>query len=311
MTKLKELFNQLTTFPIIGLDLGSAALKAVEVAYSPSGEILLRRAVVVRIDEKVSPLFIKRTLADAGFKTLNVAVGISSPELVARSFQFPLMPKKELNQAIQIEAEHTILNGHTLDDMAIDWHAFPLAGESIRGILAVVPKTVMEKRTQNFKSAGVHLRIVDVEGLALWNAYWILKGKKEAVSKTVLLINIGAGTTNLVIAKGPDELMLVRDFALGERAFANGQGKDWGAEIADSLGYARSKAGLRTLDTVYMTGGGSGPHVLPFLKPSWNGPVTFWNPLEQISRDSEASVIQDSQGPLLTIAIGLALRQPL
>lgn len=160
------------------------------------------------------------------------------------------------------------------------------------------------------KAAGLYPRIVDVEGLALWNAYWVLVGRHETISKTILLLNIGARTTNVVIAKSPDELILIRDLQLGARALEQGQDKEWASELRDSLSYARAKGGLRALDAVYVTGGGSGPHVLPLLGSLVTVPITLWNPLKQTVQDPESPSLEESTGPLLTVAIGLALRQP-
>jgi len=143
----------------------------------------------------------------------------------------------------------------------------------------------------------------------LWNAYWTLVGRKESSSKTVLLVNIGARTTNLVIAKGPDELILIRDFQLAGGRLVKGQEKEWAEEISDSLMYARSKGGLRALEAVYLTGGGSSPDILSRLQSAIPAPITLWNPLHQIARNSEYLTIEDSAGPLLAVAIGLSLRR--
>ena len=67
---------------------------------------------------------------------------------------------------------------------------------------------------------------------------------------------------------------------------------------------------MRALDAVYVTGGGAGPDLLPALKATVAAPVTFWNPLNQLVRDSESPEVEYALGPILAIAIGLALRQP-
>lgn len=307
MNKFTQLVTRLTQVSLTGLDLGSAWVKAVQLNGSEERP-LLRRALAQEISPNLS---LKRILTEAGISTDCVAIGIASPEVIAQTFQFPWMSKKELDQAIRIEAEGAVLNGHSLNEVTMDWHTFPSPSrDSVRGILAVVPRTVMAKRLQNFKASGIHPRVVDAEGLALWNAYWALIGSQEAAPKTVLLINVGAQKTNLVIAKGPDELILIRDFQLGAQAFKTGQEGEWVTEVRDSLGYGRAKGGLRALDAVYITGGGSKPNVLLLVKAAVQAPVTFWNPLDQLARDPLCPPLEHSVGPLLTLAIGLALRQP-
>ena len=309
---LKQFVDRFVISPLIGVDVGSAAVKVVEVAWL-NGRLILRHCAVApvnRDDHLVGVL--KRLVAEAGVTTTQAALGLASPDLIVKPFQFPPMPKKELAHAIRLEAEQAILNGHTPDEMAVDWHILSAnPKETTRGLLAVVPKTVLRTRLRTVKAAGLRPTVVDVEGLALWNAYWALVGRQESAPKTVLLINLGTQTTNVVIAKGPDHMILVRDLQLGAQALTAGQEKDWIAEVRDSLGYARSKGGLRALDHVYVTGGGSGPNVIPLLQAIVTAPLTFWNPLHQLMYETHGPLVEDSAGPLLAIAIGLALRQPL
>ena len=307
---LKQVVDRLTSVPIVGVDLGSAVVKVVELARA-NGQLSLRRCAVAPVEGREPTSLLRQLLTEAGITTTHAVLGLAAPEVVVKPFGFPSMPRKELRNAIQLEAEQAILNGHAASDMAIDWHTLSSsAKDSIRGLLAVVPKNLLVTRMGIVRAVGLRTAIVDVEGLALWNAYWNLVGVQEPQRKTVFLINIGARTTNLVIATGPDALILVRDIQLGGHALASGQSQDWVGEIRDSLGYARAKTGLRTLDAVYVTGGGSGPTLIPLLKSAVSVPLTFWNPLGQLVRDPHGPSIEEPVGPLLAIAIGLALRQP-
>ena len=304
---LKQLVTSFTTAPLVGVDVGSTTLKVVEL-HRTNGHVVLRRCAVVPLEGEDAAKALKQVCATTGLTTAQAALGLASPEVIVRPFQFPAMPKKELHSAIQLEAEQAILNGHSLGGMAVDWHLLS-SNDTIRGLLAVVPKELLAERLRAAKAAGLRPFVVDVEGLALWNAFWTLVGSREAQPKTVLLVNVGAQTTNLVIAKGPDQLILVRDLQIGARAMAGGQEREWVTEIRDSLGYARSKGGLRSLEAAYLTGGGSSPAVMTALMSAVMAPVEFWNPLKQIGRDAQSPAVEESVGPLLAVAIGLALRQ--
>jgi len=310
---LKDWVDRWTRVSLVGVDLGSTFLKAVELE-GADGKILLRRAVVQKLEGKDStPSFVKQILLEAGITEDQAAVGLASPEIIARPFQFPSMPRKELRHAIQLEAEQAILNGHSLSEMVIDWQSFANSSEgSLRGLLAVAPRNVVSDRLEQFKKAGLSPRIVDIEGLALWNAYWILIGRNEPRARTVLLANIGARTTNLVIGRGRDELLLMRDLSIGAQALSSSASSaEWADEIRDSLGYVRSKGKSFELDHIYLTGGASGPQV-PALLSSWiKAPVTLWNPLDQLQwADPPGTLpLKKSDGPLLTLAVGLTLRR--
>ena len=310
---LNVLVNRFTAASSVGVDLGSAKLKLVQIART-DGQAILRGCVVAdATDHAAVARTLTETLSGSGHRLGDAAIALASPELIVKSVCFPVLPKKELAGAIRLEAEQAILNGHTLAEMAIDWH--PLASsnghrESLRGLLAVVPKALVAARLTPLTAAGLRAAVIDVEGLALWNAYWMLIGRREPAGKVVLLVNVGARTTNLVMVKGQDELALLRDLGLGGTALQAGRQAEWLEEIRDSLAYARAKSGLRNLDAVYLTGGGSEPSLAASLQSLTTAEVTLWNPLANLGRDDKSPAVDESLGPLLAIAIGLALRRP-
>ena len=303
------LIDRLTASPLVGVDVGSAACKVVEV--SRSGSKVTLRHVGVRLVVGQPAAVLKRALAEAGVTAGQAAVGLASPEVVVKPFEMPPMPRKELSAAVLLEAESASLNGHTKHEVAMDWQTLASnPRESIRGLLAVVPRSIVASRVATVREAALEPVVVDVEGLALWNAYWVLRGSHEPEPQTVFLVNIGARTTNLVIGHGPDALMLLRDIQLGAPISNDALAQDWLAEIRDSLGYARSKGGLRALDAVHITGGGASPRVMPLLQSVVSAPVTIWNPFNTLLRDGRGPWVDESAGPLFAIAIGLALRKP-
>ena len=306
---LRQWIGRWTGSATLGLDLGSALVKAVEVAQDGQ-RVLLRRCALATVEHDHPAVALRRLLKQLNVRPTDVAVGLASPEVIVRPFAFPRMSRRELESAVRLEAEQAILNGHAPQDMTIDWHLFPAApNESYRGLLAVVPKPVVNARLAVARTAGLVPSIIDVEGLALWNAYWTLAGRRGS-PKTVLLINIGARTTNLVVARGLDQLMLVRDIQAGTLALGKGEEREWLSEIRDSLSYARSSGGLRTLDTGYVTGGGATPDTARLVGSVASVSVECWNPLEYIVRDAASPAVESAAGPLLAVALGLALRRP-
>ncbi len=301
--------NPFTSSQVVGVDLGSAAVKVVQAARI-DGRLILRSCAVGKIEAEADVVSVlKRLLTEAGITATQAALGLSSSEVVVKPFQCPPMPKKEIIAAIRLEAESAILSCHSMQDMAIDWQMLPsVSKESLRGVLAVVPKTVLANPMQIAKSAGLKPVVIDVEGLALWNAYWALTGNRDSQLKTLLLINVGAGKTNLVIARGADELVLVRNFQMSAEVPASNRHQEWLDEVSDSLGYA-SSAGLQGVDAAVLTGGGANENLVASLKATLSVPVTLWNPFQQLLRKGQAAQIEEAAGPLFSVAIGLALRR--
>ena len=306
--KWRRVLDRLVSVPVVGLDLGSSTLKAVQVEYVDDRPVL-RRCAVAPLDGRDLATVLPHMLAQAGIRTPNVALGLASPEVVVKPFQFPAMPKSEMRQAIQLEAEQAILNGHTAAQTAVDWYLLPGAKDVTRGVLAVVSREVLDSATRAVENAGLRPMVVDVQGLALWNAYWALVESRRAAPRTVLVMNIGARTTNLVVAQGATSLLLVRDVDLGADAFARGQTADWLEDIRDSLSYARSQHGVRSVDAVALTGGGADEQLRDVVHHALGGHVTLWNPLNDLPRDAQSPAVEATVGPVLAVAIGLALRQ--
>lgn len=311
---LRELVDKLTQVTTIGVDVGSSAIKIVELTQA-NGDISLKQAKLLERDTNQSlSSLLKEALSDIELSKAYAVLGIACPELIVKPLKLPPMPSKELKSAIQLEAEGAILNGHSPNEMAIDWHALGSHSnkkESQRSLLAVVPKQTIEQRMNLFKTAGLHTAVIDVEGLALWNAYWALVGRLSPDADTVLLINVGDSSTNIVVAKGRDELLLIRDLKIGKQAILEGKESEWLSELADSLIYARSQSGLRVLDSVYLTGGGSNEQTKALIQTLTPASVRCWNPLEDLRQSEKAIDVNPDSGALFAVAIGLALRKPL
>ena len=303
---IQKIGEFLTASRIVGLDMGATTVRMAEVAQSDEG-LVLCRAAIVDVDPKDLAQSLKRAMFENGFKTRRVALGLSSPELVVQAFQFPRMPKNEMINAIELEAEHAILNGHPLEKMAVDWHFLnDGSGDLKRGLLAVIPQEVLFDQIRIAKTAGLDPLIVDVKSLALWNTYWTLLGKKGPVSRTVLLIHLDVRMTHFVVVQGAETLILARDIQLGTASLQNDKDA-WFSELNDSLVYARSQGGLRKIEAVYVTG--ADPNEILERIPSALGvPATLWNPLDHIPYKPDGAALACSQGPLLAVAIGLALR---
>ena len=308
---LTRMMERMAQDALVGLDVGSTALKVAELFGRGSALTLRRWAVEPRQSGQVAE-DVSRLWRRLGLSSNHVAVRLASPALIVKPFEFPKMPARELSGAIRLEAEQSILNGHSLDEMAMDWDALASAsGAPVRGVLSIVSKTILAARLNAMRQAGLSPRVADVEALAVWNAWWTFAGRKQPAGRTVLLMNIGAKTTNLVVAVTPDRLVLVRDLQLGSETFGTNAAGDWGMELRDSLAYARSSAGLRELDAVVLTGGGAAhEQVLPLAQRAVACALfERWNPCAGLAREADCPPVGEHDGMRLAVALGLALRR--
>jgi Tfp pilus assembly PilM family ATPase len=306
ITRLKNKAENFLSAPLAGVDLEADTLRVVSLL-EKNGTLYFEKVIVEKLGDNAIDS-IKSIWARHLFKSKNIALGISSPEVIVRPFTFPAMPKNEFAKAIQLESESATLNGHKPSEMAVDWHILN-SQNHLRGILAVMPKEILAEQASLFEKSELNPVIVDIKALALWNAYWVLCGKEQLNSPTTLLINLERDTTHLVIAKGADDLKLVRDINLGYADFSEGHLGDWGVEIHDSLLYARAKGGLRELDQALLTGR-MDEIALEHLDSILPVSTEAWNPIDFISSESGNGIgIDRIKGATLSVAIGLTLRE--
>jgi type IV pilus assembly protein PilM len=210
----------------VGIDVGTSSVKAVALRRTGSGFALrsVGQADIRRSEfhPEESPQAIaeaplralERVSQDSAFSRKPCAFAVSGPRVAPRLFKFPTIPKGEVEQAIRFEAEQII--PFDLAQAALDYVLFDESMEEgkpvMEGLVVAVHKEEVDKRFVLLKSAGFDPVVLDIDTLALANAYSETEGLNER--ETVALINIGARFTNLSIMHGPRRVF-VRDIATG------------------------------------------------------------------------------------------------
>lgn len=302
--KLCEAICRCVSPQVLGIDIEAARVNYAEVAQH-AGILTLKQGGSLPIGQGGEAEALKKLAIRVGGKGMEFACALSAPELIVRSFHFPQLANKELQKAIRMEAEAAILDGHSLDEMTIDWQrTWPSCGGGIEGVLAVVPRSTVAARTEGLHKAGLRPSIVDVKALALWNAFWQLTSGKGTGAGPTLLVNVTEHATNLIIAQERQELFLVRDLETEANA-----ADEWIAEIRDSLAYARSKSGLKKLEAAYITGAAAQEAIAASLAAAIGLQVPVWDPLRYLKPEPQGAGAALTDGRSLGVAIGLALRK--
>src|SRR5690349_8413068 len=101
--------------PVVGLDIGSSSIKAVELTKSKSGyqvtgfgcETLGPDAVVdgAIMDTPAVADAIKRSMNTGKFKQKNVAAGVSGHSVIVKRIVLPVTTMEEVEASIQFDAE--------------------------------------------------------------------------------------------------------------------------------------------------------------------------------------------------------------
>ncbi|HTL45637.1 MAG TPA: type IV pilus assembly protein PilM, partial [Vicinamibacterales bacterium] len=191
---------------LVGLDIGSSAVKAVELKAAGKGykvtafgsepvppDSISEGAI---IDASAVAESIRRLFDSRGIKTKEVAASLSGNAVIVKKISVPVMTDAELAEAIQWEAEQYI--PFDIQDVNLDYQILdrgdPAAGATTMDVLLVAAKKEkIADYTGVIAQAGRTAVVVDVDAFALQNAYEANYGSDH--SSVVVLMNAGASAT--------------------------------------------------------------------------------------------------------------------
>jgi type IV pilus assembly protein PilM len=233
--------------PVVGLDIGSSAVKAVELKASGKGwkvvafgiEPLPPDTIVdgAIIDGTAVADAIRRLFERLGIKNRDVAASLSGNAVIVKKITLPAMTDAELATSITWEAEQYI--PFDIQDVNLDYQILTrppkgaAPGATMDVLLVAAKKETIADYTGVIAQAGRVPAIVDVDAFALQNAYEVNYGTRDAI---VALLNIGASAININIVRG-DQSLFTRDVPIGGNAYTEALQKDFqiAHESADLL----------------------------------------------------------------------------
>ena len=233
---------------LVGLDIGSSAVKAVELRPAGKGYRVAAFAV-----EPVPPdSIVDGAIIDAGavadairrifegnkaFKTKDVCASLSGNAVIVKKITLPVMTPSELDDSISWEAEQYIpfdIQDVNLDYQILDSGTGPDARGSMDVLLVAAKKEKIGDYTGVIAQAGRTPVVVDVDAFALQNAYEANYGLDAR--EVVVLMNAGASAININILQG-DQSVFTRDVSLGGNAYTEAVQRELGLpfESAEQL----------------------------------------------------------------------------
>jgi len=189
---------------IVGVDIGSSAVKAVELKVGGKGndeysllnigvESLPPEAIVdgAIMDAGAVIDSIQRLFQESKIKTADVATGVSGNAVIVKKISLPQMSAEELSESIHWEAEQYI--PFDIQDVSLDYEVLESGGGGNMDVLLVaVKKDKISEYTSALTQAGKNPSIMDVDVFALQNCYEINYGVDPG--RVVALLNIGASS---------------------------------------------------------------------------------------------------------------------
>jgi type IV pilus assembly protein PilM len=213
---------------LVGLDIGSSAVKAVELkaagrSYKVTAfgsEPLPPDSIVdgAIIDGAAVADAIRRLFDGQGIRTREVAASLSGNAVIVKKITLPAMTEAELAESIYWEAEQYI--PFDIQDVNLDYQVLDGGEKGSNGsmdvLLVAAKKEKIADYTGVIAQAGRTAVVVDVDAFALQNAYEANYGIEPGA--VVVLLNAGAGATNINILNG-DQSVFTRDVSIGGNAY--------------------------------------------------------------------------------------------
>jgi type IV pilus assembly protein PilM len=239
------------TRSLIGLDIGSSSVKAVELKKSRTGyelvsygiEALAQDTVVdgaimdaPAVAEKIVAIFDSRKI-----KTKEVATAVSGHSVIVKRVTMPLMTEEELYDRIQEEASQHI--PFDIADVNLSYQIMETTESQLDVLLVAVKKDKILNHTNVLAQAGKVPVVVDIDAFALQNSYEV--NYEPDPSQVVALLNIGATVMNIVIVRG-DIPLFTRDVSVGGNQYTDALQKelDLSFEDAENLKTGGTHAGV-------------------------------------------------------------------
>lgn len=229
---------------LVGLDIGSSAIKVVQLKESKGRYFLqkfgvkpLEPEVIVDgtvMDEGRVVSAIQELFEEANVKNKYVAVSISGHAVIVKKISLPPMPDEELEGQVKLAAEQYI--PFDINEVNIDFHVLPLdtseaQQEDMSVILVAAKKDKINELTELVKAAGLVPMVMDVDAFAVENMHAI--NYPMAKEETTALVNLGASVMNVNIVRTGSSLF-TRDIPLGGNRYTEAIQREIGLSFEEA-----------------------------------------------------------------------------
>lgn len=229
---------------LVGLDIGSSAIKVVQLKES-KGQYFLQKFGVKALEPEVIVDgtvmdegrvvgAIREVFDEANIKNKHVAISISGHAVIVKKISLPPMPDEELEGQVKLAAEQYI--PFDINEVNIDFHVLPPdASSEEQGDMAVIlvaaKKDKINELTELVKAAGLIPMIMDVDAFAIENMHAI--NYPMAQEETTALVNLGASVMNVNIIRAGSSLF-TRDIPLGGNRYTEALQRDMGMSFEEA-----------------------------------------------------------------------------
>lgn len=197
---------------LIGLDVGTTAVRAAEVQAAKDVNLLVRFSQVGLLPssapdgEIADPAGVAASIRDAvergQFKSRRVAVGVANQKVVVRQVDLPFMEEAELRASLQFQVQEFIpipVEDAILDFQVLEEFRGEQGERRMQVLLVAAQRGMVEGLVGAVTRAGLDPVMVDLAPFAALRAVTAPVGSVLAARESEALIDIGGGVTNIVL----------------------------------------------------------------------------------------------------------------
>lgn len=331
---------------LVGLDIGSSAVKAVELEATRTGRRVVAAAAAplprdavadgAILDGDAVAAAIRGVLDANPFRTRAVAASLSGSDVTVRTITVPRMSTSELDESLYWEIDQYV--PVDVGDVALDYQVLDRGtdgdpGDTMNVLLVVASRDRVAGLARVVERAGLVPVVVDVDALALCNAYASHDG---AGRDGVVLAHAGASSVTAVVVRAGRPEVFRRsplapylqseqdeDPASGvDGAFGSG-GRDVpptpaasaaaqvAREVERAMEDCRADVDADPIDRLVVSGGWAcAPGFTEALAERVAVPVVRFEPFRGLAATGRAADdLLAGDAPAAAVAVGLALRR--
>jgi len=229
---------------LVGLDIGSSSVKAVELGKKGANLQLLNLGFEnlqtdTIVDGQIMELnnvsnVISHIFSEHQIRTNRVAAGVSGHSVIVKNIVLPQMSTEELQESFSWHAEEHI--PFDIADVNLDYELTGKSSETLHVLMAACKSDKIANVKQAIQLAGKQPVVIDVDAFALQNCYEI--NYQPKAGEVVALLNIGAATMNINILNG-SRSVFARDASVGGSQYTSLLQKELGLSFEQAEGVKR------------------------------------------------------------------------
>lgn len=245
---------------IVGLDIGSSSIKAVEITQDKYDFIITAFAQVEVAGEQGWRDALSDLMRTANFRTKRVSTAVSGKSVIFRFIDMVQMSENDLVNAITFEADKYI--PFEVDEVQLDaqklmdiTHGDDAASEEMKVLLVAAKTATIEDQAEMLTEIGFQPTSVGVDSFALGNAYElndVLSPGLQESDYTVALVDIGFSKSSINIMRN-NVTHFAREVAMGGQDMTNAITRRFGLEAYEAEALKRDPQDqiMEVQDAVY------------------------------------------------------------